>query len=219
MPYKLDLHTHSTLSSDGGITPDQFESLINRRTLDYIAITDHNQINTALTLHERLGQPIIVGEEIMTSEGEVIGLFLRQHIPPHQSLSATLKAIKAQAGLVYVPHPADPRRHGLSLNAIRAHRPLIDLIEIFNARRLPSSSNQKVTTFAKTLNIPGGVGSDAHSFAEIGRTYSLLTAAPTPETLPHLLTTATHHTHSVTFRSFFAPSLNRLKKFIVKPVK
>jgi hypothetical protein len=216
MPYKLDLHTHSTLSADGGITQDQYQTLIKNQTLDYIAITDHNQINTALALHDRLGQQIIVGEEIMTPEGEVIGLFLGRHIPPHQSLTATLKAIKAQAGLVYIPHPADPRRHGLSFDAIRAHRPLIDLIEIFNARRLPPSSNQKVSAFSKNLQLPGGVGSDAHSFAEIGRTYSLITDAATPENLPRLLATATHYSHPVTFRSFFAPSMNRLRNIFSK---
>jgi predicted metal-dependent phosphoesterase TrpH len=73
--YKIDLHTHSSASSDGGITADQYSKIISQNILDYVAITDHNKVSFAMKLSEELGDKIIVGEEIMTSEGEIIGLF------------------------------------------------------------------------------------------------------------------------------------------------
>lgn len=218
MSFKLDLHTHSTLSRDGGITTAQYQHLLNQKILDYVAVTDHNQIETALSLRSRLGPQIIVGEEIMTPAGEVIGLFLNKYIPPHQSLLSTLKDIRSQAGLVYIPHPQDPRRHGLSLTVILRHLSLIDLIEVYNARRLPASNNQKIAAFAQTHHLPGGAGSDAHSAGEIGRTYSLISAAPTASNLPRLLGSATYSTRPVSLQGIFAPALNRLKKIIIKPV-
>ena len=83
--FKVDLHTHSSASHDGGISFEQYQLALSTGLLDAIAVTDHNSIETAQALHELLGDQIIVGEEIMTSQGEIIGLFLKQPIAPGQS--------------------------------------------------------------------------------------------------------------------------------------
>src|SRR5580658_33632 len=102
---KIDLHTHSVASPDGGIMADKYRECLELGKLDYIAITDHNSIDFALNLRTEFERKIIVGEEILTSEGEIIGLFLSELVPPNLSPIETIELIKRQGGLVYVPHP------------------------------------------------------------------------------------------------------------------
>src|SRR5258706_6823038 len=110
---KIDLHTHSIFSPDGGITEKEYEEIISKKILDVIAITDHNRIGFAQKMQKKLGKSIIVGEEIWTSDGELIGLFLTKEIKPHLSLRETLKAIHDQDAIAYVPHPLDIFRKGI----------------------------------------------------------------------------------------------------------
>ena len=73
--YKVDLHTHSQASPDGGIRPEQYAQALATEKLDFIAITDHDRIDFALGMQKALGNKIIVGQEITTSVGELIGLY------------------------------------------------------------------------------------------------------------------------------------------------
>ncbi|MDA1317355.1 MAG: hypothetical protein O3B87_05045, partial [bacterium] len=104
MKYKIDLHTHSVLSHDGGISELEYKSVLDAHILDFVAITDHNQIEFALQMHEQFPEKIIVGEEIKTNEGDIIGLFLTKLISPGLSSKKTVELIKDQDGLVYIPH-------------------------------------------------------------------------------------------------------------------
>src|SRR6266576_5491693 len=103
--YKIDLHTHSIISQDGGITASQYEKILQAGVLDCIAITDHNETSFARIMHKKLGDRIIIGEEISTPEGEIIGLFLTETIPGGIRLDEAIASIKHQGGLVYLPHP------------------------------------------------------------------------------------------------------------------
>ncbi len=80
-------------------------------------MTDHDTIEGALRLKELSDLPVIVGEEIMTAQGELIGLFLREPVPPGMSAVETVEAIRGQGGLVYLPHPKDPFRRRLRRGA------------------------------------------------------------------------------------------------------
>ena len=111
--FKTDLHTHSEASPDGGITLAQYQKVLNDGVLDCIAITDHNEVDFALHAHKTLGNKIIVGEEIMTTKGEIIGLFLKEKVAPQQSPADTVVSIKSQGGLVYIPHPFETVRKGM----------------------------------------------------------------------------------------------------------
>src|ERR1039457_5438980 len=103
--FKVDLHTHSPASPDGGISADQYIEAISTGVLDCVAITDHNRINFAKKLNHSVGDKIIIGEEIMTSGGEIIGLYRNEQVPANLTPIDTIRIIKDQGGLVYIPHP------------------------------------------------------------------------------------------------------------------
>ena len=128
MKYKIDLHTHSILSYDGGISRQEYINALNNKILDCIAITDHNEIDFALNLYKDFPKNIIVGEEIMTNDGEIIGLFLKKLIPKHLSVIKTIELIKEQNGLVYIPHPFDLMRAGIGEDLLKKHIKDIDTL-------------------------------------------------------------------------------------------
>src|SRR6266700_6012689 len=98
--YRVDLHTHSIISQDGGITAAAYEKILQSGMLDCVAITDHNETSFARIMRKKLGESSIVGEEIDTPEGEVIGLYLKETIPGGISLDEAVASIKHQGGLV-----------------------------------------------------------------------------------------------------------------------
>src|SRR6266852_4695389 len=103
---KVDLHTHSQASLDGGLSAADYHNMLAQDNgLQCVAVTDHNSIAFAQKLQAELGERIIVGEEITTAEGEIIGLYLKKTVPGGRSLAETVRSIKEQDGLVYVPHP------------------------------------------------------------------------------------------------------------------
>jgi len=115
----------------------------------------------------------IIGEEVLTSCGEIIGLFLTEEIPRRLSPEETVARIKAQGGLVCIPHPFDRfRPHSrLRRNALEKIMPDIDLIEVFNSRTFLSGDSARALQFAQSHGLPGTVGSDAHVIREIGRSF------------------------------------------------
>ena len=142
--FKVDLHTHSVASKDGGITPEQYADLLKSETVDIIAITDHDRIDFALGMRDALGKNrIIVGEEISTTDGEIIGLYLEKNIEPGLSAKETIKQIKKQGGLVYIPHPFEKVRHGLELETLEEIKNDIDIIESFNGRAFGRNNGPK----------------------------------------------------------------------------
>jgi len=132
-------------------------------------LTDHDGVDGAQALLEA-GQPAVMGEEILTSEGELIGLFLKQAVPKRLSPEETVAAIKEQGGLVYLEHPYDTSRRNLREEAIERIAGQIDIVEVFNGRSGPES-NRKAEDLRAALGVPGGAGSDAHTLREIGRVY------------------------------------------------
>jgi predicted metal-dependent phosphoesterase TrpH len=116
---------------------------------------------------------IIVGDEVMTSEGEIIGLFLTEEVPPFLSPEETVARIKAQGGLVCIPHPCDRLRPPYLLQHDALERIItdVDLIEVFNARTILSRDSARALRLAQSHNLPGTAGSDAHIVREVGRCY------------------------------------------------
>lgn len=169
--WQVDLHVHTCYSPDSLMRLDQVVAAVARRGLGALAITDHNAIDGALALAKVAPFPVIVGEEIDTGDGEVIGLFLHEFIAPRLGPHETVRLIKQQGGVVYVPHPFDSHRFPLRELVLEALVPQIDLIEVLNARVNRSAFNARAQTFARQHNLPGGAGSDAHTPGEIGRAY------------------------------------------------
>ncbi len=160
---RVDLHVHTRYSMDSFASLEEVHKTCMRRNI-IPAITDHNTIKGAVLYKKGYGR-CIIGEEITTREGEIIGLFLKKAVPPFLSKEETCRRIKGQGGLVYVPHPFDIFRG--KVNNLEFD---FDIIEAFNSRSL-KSSNQKAGQFAQAYNLLKGAGSDAHFSSEIGRSY------------------------------------------------
>jgi Glycosyltransferase Family 4/PHP domain len=167
-----DLHLHTSWSHDCSIDVDELIDHAEAQGLGAIAVTDHNVFGGALEAVERArGRSLVVipGEEIKTDDqGEVIGLFLKEEIPRGMSFGDTIAAIRAQGGLVYLPHPFD-RMHAIPKPAtLHRHLSEIDVFEVYNARLLFEAYNDEALRFARKYNLTPGAGSDAHVLAGVG---------------------------------------------------
>jgi len=167
-----DLHLHTSWSHDCSIEVDDLLDHAEAEGLGAIAVTDHNVIGGALEAAEKArGRrlTVIPGEEVKTADqGEVIGLFLREEIPRGMSFGGTIEAIRAQGGLVYLPHPFD-RMHAIPKpETLHRHLAEIDVLEVYNARLLLEGYNDEALRFARKYNLTAGAGSDAHVLAGVG---------------------------------------------------
>lgn len=209
---KIDLHTHSSASKDGGIRPDEYASALEEGEFDFIAITDHDTITAAVSLNEALGNRIIVGEEISTTKGEIIGLFLKEVVNPGQTPEATVKAIKSQGGLVYIPHPFETVRSGLSEKELSKIADEVDIVEVHNGRAVFQNRGPKAATWATLNRKAQAASSDAHGYKGLGTTYTQVKEKPNKTNLVKLLKTARFETNRPPLRSLLYPKYNRLSK-------
>lgn len=209
---KIDLHTHSTASPDGSLTKSDYRKILESGVLDCIAVTDHNTISFAIKLREELGSRIIVGEEITTLDGEVIGLYLEKVIKPGMSAADTVAAIKAQGGLVYIPHPFETLRKAISLDVLNSIAKDIDIVETHNGRALFQDKTKEVESWAFEHHLPGAASSDAHGWHGWGGTHTIVDQAPTRANLLSLLTSATYKVSRPGLRAILYPKLNRIRR-------
>ena len=214
--FKIDLHTHSKASPDGGINARQYEDALSTGLLDCIAITDHNRIDFAQEQSKRLGDKIIIGEEIMTSGGEIIGLFLKEKIPANLTPIDTIKLIKDQQGLVYIPHPLETFRHGLQINVLEEIIGLIDIVEVGNGRALNQSKYSQILVWSNLNHIIGAASSDAHGILGLGNTYTSVSEIPNRLNIKELLNKGTPIIKRPSLRALLYPKLNRLNKRLNK---
>ena len=167
------MHTHCGYSPDSRTPVAVQAKAIKIAGLDVVCATDHNTIEGALKLRELAdGFRVVIGEEISTRDGEIIGLFLSRAVPRGLSAEDTIARIHDQGGIVSVPHPFSHNRiHRLRREALERVKGTIDAIEVFNAREAIAGDNRRAAAFAESHRIPGAVGSDAHRPWELGRAY------------------------------------------------
>ena len=170
---KVDMHTHSEYSPDSRTPLSRQAAAVKAAGLNVICSTDHNTIEGALRLREMAdGFRVIVGEEVSSRDGEIVGLFLEKPVPRDLSAEETIKRIHDQGGIVSIPHPFSRNRlFHLRRSVLERVWRDIDCIEVFNAREAFTSDNLKAAAFAKEKELPGAVGSDAHRASEIGRAW------------------------------------------------
>jgi predicted metal-dependent phosphoesterase TrpH len=170
---RVDCHLHTSVSGDAVTTIDELAERVWRERLDVVCITDHNVTSAAVAAAERdIGARVIVGEEIRTRDGDVIGLFLTERIPYVLPLAEVTGLIRAQSGLIYLPHPFDPGRSSLGPVAERLCADgLADIVEVFNAKIEDQQVNRKAADLAARFGLPGAAGSDAHDPEGIGAAY------------------------------------------------
>lgn len=210
--YKVDLHTHSVGSPDGGVTAEEYERVLASGHLNVIAITDHSNIDFATRLHEKLGDKIIVGEEIMTNQGEIIGLYLKEAVPAGLEVDEAIKRIKQQDGLVYVPHPFETVRKGLHPATLESIAEQIDIIEVCNGRAFFQDRSQQAVVWARLNKVISAASSDAHGDKGLGKTYCLVSELPSRHTLLETLAKGTLHTEKPSLRALLYPKYHRLRK-------
>jgi predicted metal-dependent phosphoesterase TrpH len=170
---RVDCHLHTAASGDAATTLDQLADRVASERLDVVCITDHNVTAAAAEAAERgIGARVIVGEEVRTQAGDVIGLFLRERIPYVLPLAQAVAAIRAQGALVYLPHPFDPQRGSLGCAADGlCAAGQADVVEVFNAKIKNHALNERAARLAARWGLPGGAGSDAHDPAGVGAAY------------------------------------------------
>ena len=194
---RVDCHVHTCFSGDAVTTIDEFVARVHATGLDVVCVTDHHALNGARALADR-GVRVVVGEEIRTTRGEIIGLFLEDRIPAGLHLEETVARIRAQGGVVYVPHPFDPMRRPLHEDTLVAacREGLIDVVEAFNAKTSLASLNERAANLAAEFDLVVGAGSDAHDPDAIGAAYVEMVDFDGPATFLTALRTATivgHH--------------------------
>lgn len=174
--FRMDCHLHTVYSGDAVTTPEQMLQCARSAALDVIAVTDHHVVDTAKRMQEMAtdyGVRVVVGEEIRTPLGEIVGLFLTERVPYVLPLSEAAARIRDQGGVVYVPHPFDPVRSGLGRRGLDqlAESGLLDVVEIYNAKVPDESVNELALAAAAEFGVPGGAGSDAHDPEGIGAVF------------------------------------------------
>jgi len=170
---RLDMHTHVEHSPDSRTPVREQAAAIRAAGLDVVCATDHDTIDGALRLRELAdGFRVVVGEEISSRDGEIIGLFLERPISPDLSGEETIARIREQGGLVSIPHPfSRNRRRRIRPDALDRLWPLADCIEVFNAREVFRGDNERAARYAAERGIAAAAGSDAHRASELGRAY------------------------------------------------
>ena len=170
---RLDLHVHTRYSHDSAAPVRSVAERCRDAGLGLVAVTDHNNIRGALEVREMADIPVIIGEEIKSSEGDIIGLFLEEAVPAGLSPAETVRQVKAQGGVVGVPHPFDRvRPTALGRRALVSILPSVDFLEGYNGHTLFSADNRKGADFAAEHSVPTVACSDSHSAWELGRSYT-----------------------------------------------
>jgi predicted metal-dependent phosphoesterase TrpH len=169
---RADLHNHTHFSPDSIMSPRDLVRRATEAGIDCVAVTDHNTIRGGLSVRELAANvAIIVGEEIRSSDGEILGLFLTEAIPPGLAAGETIARIRDQGGIVGVPHPFDPFRGALNQAELSRLAPEIDFVEALNSRVMLGVHNKRALEFARKHDLPVSAASDAHSPRELGRSY------------------------------------------------
>lgn len=189
---RVELHCHSSFSHDSRMSLKTLEQVAQKRGLHVVAITDHGTIAGAIRA-QKVWQHVrvIIGEEILTQDGEIIGLFLHQEVPYHLPLQEAIQRIHDQGGLVCAVHPfCRLRSQPITRQALQQYGPTIDFLEIFNARNIFTADNDQAKIYAETHHMQPMVGSDAHTPREVGRAVAQLSSFLDAETFKKAMRTA-----------------------------
>lgn len=173
----VEFHSHTNASKDSLLRPAELIAAARAKGIDRLIITDHNTVAGALLARELDPKLVVVGEEIMTTRGEILAAYVQEEIPAGLSPQETILRLREQGAFISVSHPFDKMRSGAWLEQdLLEILPLVDAIEVFNSRCMLPKYNREARRFAEKHNIPGTVGSDAHAAFEVGR--SLLRLEP-----------------------------------------
>ena len=170
---KVDLHSHTHFSRDALTSVETFARRYERAGIDCVAVSDHNNVDGALAVRDVAPFRVILAEEIRSTEGEIIGLFLQETIRKGLTPEDTVRAIREQGGLVLIPHPFDRlRRSVLREEAILRIMKDVDVIEVFNSRTAFQGDLDRSRRLAEEHDKLMSASTDAHTPWEIGLAYT-----------------------------------------------
>lgn len=184
MPSRADLHVHTKYSGLARLGFLRFPESVNEPRdvvkqanstgLQVVCITDHNTIHGGLKASETAkdfpGTEVVVGEEVSTSDGEIIGLFLNEDVPRGLSAAETIERIRSQGGLAIAPHPFSMHVPALGLKVDQLD---LDALEILNAGHVDGYANKKAADHCRSGRWAKVAGSDSHALNTIGCAYTL----------------------------------------------
>ncbi len=216
---KADLHIHTRYSMDCNTS---LEAIV-RRCLDLgitcIAIADHGTVSGALKMQAMAPFTVIVAEEVLTPHGEIMGMFLKETIPSDSSVEKVISEIRAQGGLVCIPHVFDAIRGStLDNKTVEEIADQIDVIETFNARSPLLSSSTRARAFARKHGIARSAGSDAHTAYEIGNAFVEMPEFTGKDDFLQALTAGRISGHRTNPLIHVSSTLARLKTQLINPL-
>jgi len=166
---KVEFHCHSVFSKDSLTPPERLIAAARRKGIDRLVITDHNSINGALAAFRLAPDLVIIGEEIKTTRGELLASFVSEEIPRGLAPQEAIRRLRDQGAFISVSHPFDMLRNGHWQEPdLLEIAPLVDAIEVFNARCMKAEYNLQAQNFARSHDLPGTAGSDGHAAFEVG---------------------------------------------------
>ncbi|HSB01763.1 MAG TPA: PHP-associated domain-containing protein [Anaerolineales bacterium] len=171
----VEFHCHTDASKDSLTSPGELVEACRRKGIDRVVVTDHNTIAGARAAQALDPERVIVGEEIMTTRGEILAAFVSEEIPKGLTPQETIRRLRAQGAFISVSHPFDSfRSGGWHEPHLLEILPLVDAIEVYNSRCMLPRFNRAARRFAEKYRVAGTVGSDAHTAYELGRSLLLL---------------------------------------------
>jgi predicted metal-dependent phosphoesterase TrpH len=190
----VEFHSHTHASHDSLTPPQDLINAARLKGIDRLIITDHNTIAGARAAQALDPELVIVGEEIMTTRGEILAAFVIEEVPSHLSPAEAIRRLKDQGAFISVSHPFDRLRSGgwdeNDLLEIISH---VDAIEVYNSRCMFPGFNRAAKRFAEKYNIAGTVGSDAHAAFEVGRSFLVLEQFEGAEQMRQVIRSGTPH--------------------------
>jgi len=181
---RVEFHSHTVFSEDSLTSPQKLLEACRRKNIDRVIVTDHNTIAGAGAAQALDPQHVIIGEEIMTTRGEILAAFVTEEIPAGLLPRETILHLRQQNAFISVSHPFDEwRSGGWQETDLLEILPLVDAIEIFNSRCMSAAFNRRALAFAEQHHVAGTVGSDAHAAFELGRSLVLLEPFDGPDEL------------------------------------
>lgn len=215
---KLEFHCHTFASKDSLTKPEDLIRAARRRGLDRVVVTDHNSITGAKAAQALDPELIIVGEEIMTTRGEILAAYVTEEIPAGLTPLETIRRLKEQGSFISVSHPFDEWRKGGWKEAdLLEIIPHVDAIEVFNSRCMDPNFNHRAKAFAENHNLAGTVGSDAHASFELGRSVVILDPFTGPDGMRNVIRNAKYKTKLSPWWVHFISRYASMRKKMARP--
>jgi predicted metal-dependent phosphoesterase TrpH len=180
----VEFHCHTIYSKDSLTPPRDLVEACRRKGIDRVVVTDHNTIAGARAAQRIDPERVIVGEEIMTTRGEILAAFVSEEIPKGLTPGETIRRLRQQGAFISVSHPFDEWRSGhWREEDLLEILPEVDAIEVYNSRCMLPRFNQRAQQLAEKYRLAGTVGSDAHAAFELGQSLMILEPFQGPDGL------------------------------------